>query len=433
MLQSKSRIFVFLVVMALLLALVACGGTETAPAEEAPAEEPAAEEAAPAEEEAPAEEPAAEEEAVEEVGTGLTMEAAQVASEFFSQDQYDRAMRQMTMEAEGPSDQPWIQMLEPEMADTSAWAKEGPYTFCFSNAGVNNPWRVVGYNTMLAEIDLHPEIEEWIHVDAEGSDEKQISDIADLIAGGNCDVLIVSPNTTAALTPAVEQACEELPVLVFDRGVFTECPVSFIQPIGGYAFGELGARYIIDNCGEECNVLALRILPGVDVLEERWASAKLAFEDAGDSINVVGVEFGDGDNAKVKSIVTDYLDRFGTIDAVWMDAGATAVAALEAFEDAGEPFPIIVGEDQQDFLQKWQDNDLSGISPTFPTFQWRTPIIAGLQIMNGEEVPSVWRLPQPPITNDNLDEFIQPNMPPLHYAMCGCEEMPDFPERWGGQ
>ncbi len=433
MLQSKSRIFVFLVVMALLLALAACGGTETAPVEEAPAEEPAAEEAAPAEEEAPAEAPAAEEEAAEEVGTGLTMEAAQVASEFFSQDQYDRAMRQMTMEAEGPADQPWIQMLEPEMADTSEWAKEGPYTFCFSNAGVNNPWRVVGYNTMLAEIDLHPEIEDWIQVDAEGSDEKQISDIADLIAGGNCDVLIVSPNTTAALTPAVEQACEELPVLVFDRGVFTECPVSFIQPIGGYAFGELGARYIIDNCGEECNVLALRILPGVDVLEERWASAKLAFEDAGDAINVVGVEFGDGDNAKVKSIVTDYLDRFGTIDAVWMDAGATAVAALEAFEDAGEPYPIIVGEDQQDFLQKWQDNDLSGISPTFPTFQWRTPIIAGLQIMNGEEVPSVWRLPQPPITNDNLDEFVQPNMPPLHYAMCGCEDMPDFPERWGGQ
>ena len=145
------------------------------------------------------------------------------------------------------------------------------------------------------------------------------------------------------------------------------------------------------------------------------------------------MEFGDGDNAKVNSIVTDYLDRFGRIDAVWMDAGATAVAALEAFEDAGQPYPIIVGEDQQDFLVKWQENDLSGISPTFPTFQWRTPIIAGLQIMNGEEVAAVWRLPQPTITNDNLDQYIQPNMPPLHYAMCGCEEMPDFPARWNGQ
>jgi ribose transport system substrate-binding protein len=333
--------------------------------------------------------------------------------------------------AEGPADEPWIQVLEAEFVDTSEYAKEGPYTFCFSNAGVNNPWRVVGWTTMQAEVDLHPEITELIHVDAEGSDEKQIADIADLVASGNCDVLIVSPNTTAALTPAVEQACEALPVIVFDRGVFTDCPVSFVQPIGGYAFGHVGAEYILDNCGDDCNVLALRILPGVDVLEERWAAAKLVFENS--NVNVIGVEFGDGDNAKVKSIVNDYLDRFGRIDAVWMDAGATAVAALEAFEDAGQPYPIIVGEDQQDFLVKWQENNLSGISPTFPTFQWRTPIIAALQIMNGEEVPAIWRLPQPTITNENLDQYVQPSMPPLHYAMCGCEAMPDFPDRWGGQ
>ncbi len=426
---NKKWLLTLIAILALLLTLVACSSSDTS--DETTADETVAEETT--DDETMAEDQS-DDAAMEEESSGSAMdsEAAMVADEFFSQEQYDRSMRQMTMQAEGPADQPWIQMLEPEMIDTSEYAKEGPYTFCFSNAGVNNPWRVVGYTTMLAEVDLHPEIEEFIHVDAEGSDEKQISDIADLVAGGNCDVLIVSPNTTAALTPAVEQACEELPVLVFDRGVFTECPVSFIQPIGGYAFGQAGAQYIIDNCEGDCNVLALRILPGVDVLEERWAAAKIAFEGA-DNINVVGVEFGDGDNAKVKSIVTDYLDRFGHIDAVWMDAGATAVAALEAFEDAGADYPIIVGEDQQDFLVKWQENGLSGISPTFPTFQWRTPIIAGLHVMNGEEVPAVWRLPQPTITNENLDTYVQPNMPPLHYAMCGCEDMPGFPENWGGQ
>ena len=79
---------------------------------------------------------------------------------FFSQEQYDRAMRQMTLTAEGPADSPGSRCLEPTYVDTSAYAKDGPYTFCFSNAGVNNPWRVVGYTTMLAEVDLHPEIAE---------------------------------------------------------------------------------------------------------------------------------------------------------------------------------------------------------------------------------------------------------------------------------
>jgi ribose transport system substrate-binding protein len=133
----------------------------------------------------------------------------------------------------------------------------------------------------------------------------------------------------------------------------------------------------------------------------------------------------------VKGIVSDYLDRFGTIDAVWMDAGASALAVIETFEDAGQPVPIMVGEDQQDFLAKWQADGLTAIAPTFPTFQWRTPIIAALQIMNGEPVPDVWRLPQPTVTQENLDEYVQPNMPPLHYAMCGCEDMPDFPQSLG--
>jgi len=415
--MTQKRIPVWLTLIAVLsMLLSACAAPAAAPAAEAPAAE------APA-----AEAPAAE-------AGGLQGQAAVVAPEFFSQEQYDRSMNDLTQTPSGPEGQPWLQMLgEPVMEDTSGFAKEGPYTICFSNAGVNNPWRVVGYTTMQAEVDLHPEIEEFIHVDAEGSDEKQIADIADLVAGGNCDALIVSPNTTAALTPAVEQACEALPVVVFDRGVFTDCPVSFVQPIGGYAFGHVGAQFVVDNCTEDpCNVLALRILPGVDVLEERWAAAKMLFEKS-PNINVIGVEFGDGDNAKVKSIVNDYLDRFGRIDAVWMDAGATAVAGLEAFEDAGQPYPIIVGEDQQDFLVKWQSEGITGIAPTFPTFQWRTAIIAAVQILKGESVPAVWRLPQPTITQENLDQYVQPNMPPLHYAMCGCEEMPDFPARWGGQ
>jgi ribose transport system substrate-binding protein len=429
------RWLVFALLVALLVTIAACGGN---------AQNNVVDEGANVEENVgnnteTADEPVEEEVAEEEVGTdaGLESDAAEVKSEFFSQEQYDRSLRQLELQASGEIDTTigeglWEQVLEPEWVDTSEYAKEGPYTFCFSNAGVNNPWRVVGYTTMQAEVDLHPEIEEFIHVDAEGSDEKQISDIADLVASGNCDVLIVSPNTTAALTPAVEQACEELPVVVFDRGVFTDCPVSFVQPIGGYAFGHAGAEFIAENCGDDCKVLALRILPGVDVLEERWAAAKIVFEEAG-NIDVIGVEFGDGDNAKVKSIVNDYLDRFGEIDAIWMDAGATAVAALEAFEDRGLDYPIMVGEDQQDFLVKWQEEGISGIAPTFPTYQWRTPIIAGMRILQGEQVPNVWRLPQFPVTQETLDQYVQPNMPPLHYAMCGCEGMPDFPERWGGQ
>ncbi|MDZ5698577.1 substrate-binding domain-containing protein [Chelativorans sp. M5D2P16] len=362
---------------------------------------------------------------------GLMVAGAWAQSPNFDDpEEFERQRQQLQMEPMGAEGEPWAQYLEDSMVDTSEYAKEGPYTVCFSNAGVNNPWRVVGWTNMQAEAELHPEIEELVHVDAEGSDDKQIADIGDLLAGGNCDIMIVSPNTTAALTPAVEQACQQMPVIVFDRGVNTDCPVTFIHPVGGYGFGIQGAEFVAENVDEGANVLMLRILPGVDVLETRFSAGRRIFEEAG--LNIVGAEFTDGDNAKTKSIVQDYIQR-GPIDAVWMDSGATAVAAIEAFEDNGLEVPVFVGEDQQDFLQKWKAMGLTAIAPTYPTYQWRTPIIAALKILNGEEVPGPeWVLPQPAITAETLDDYVNETMPPLHYAMCGCEELPGYPERWGG-
>lgn len=364
------------------------------------------------------------------VGLLLGTNAFAQAPNFDDPVEFERQRELLTATPMGPEGMPWEQYLVDTMADTAQFKKDGPYTVCFSNAGVNNPWRVVGFTNMTQEVALHDDIAEFIHVDAEGSDDKQISDIDDLLAGGKCDILIVSPNTTAALTPAVEKACAVLPVIVFDRGVNTDCAVSFIHPVGGYGFGIQGADFIADNVEPGGNVLMLRVIPGVDVLETRYSGGKRVLEEAG--FNIVGAEFTDGDNAKTKLIVEDYLAR-GSIDAVWMDAGATAVAAVEAFQEGGYDIPVFVGEDQQDFLQTWQAHGLTAIAPSWPTYQWRTPIIAALRVLKGEAIPGPeWILPQPAITMQNLDSYVNAKMPPLHYALCGCEGMPNYPAAWGG-
>ncbi|MEU5941912.1 ABC transporter substrate-binding protein [Micromonospora sp. NPDC047548] len=361
--------------------------------------------------------------------TGKSSSSDAGKSKFFDQAEYNRQLAFRDAKPEGPDGKPWEQMLQPELVDTAKFAKPGGnYTLCFSNAAVNNPWRQVGYKTMQQEVKLHPEITTFTVLDAEAKDDKQISDIQSLSAK-NCAAIIISPNTTATLTPAVEQACATgVPVIVFDRGVNTSCPVTFIHPIGGFAFGADGAEFLKEKVKPGGKILALRILPGVDVLEQRWAAANEIF--AGSGLKVVGVEFTDGDAAKTKSIVADYIQREGQIDGVWMDAGATSVAAVEAFQDAGVDVPAIVGEDQQDFLRLWVDEGLAAVAPTYPTYQWRTPVIAALKILKGEQVPKEWVLPQPRITGDNVKEYVKQDMPPLHYAMCGCEDMPGYPGPW---
>ncbi|RKS05682.1 monosaccharide ABC transporter substrate-binding protein (CUT2 family) [Nocardiopsis sp. Huas11] len=363
-------------------------------------------------------------------GTGLTPD-----EEWFDQEEFDAQLAQRDIEPEGDPEQPWLQAIEPEWTDTGEFAADDPgdSTVCFSNASVSNPWRVTGFITMEQQVEALQEegrIGEFRVSDAADDDNQQISDIQAFVDAGDCDAIIISPSTTATLTPAVETACESgVPVIVFDRGVNTDCMVTFIHPIGGYAYGADAAEFLVDELEPGSTVLALRILPGVDVLEHRWAAAQTIFDDS--ELEVLGFEFTGGDGAQIKDLVSQHLQR-GSVDGIWMDAGDGAVAGLEAFEDAGQPYPVIAGEDELSFMRKWDEEDITAIAPVYSNFQWRTPVLAASMILAGEEVPSEWVLPQEPIREDELPDYLERNadMPSLHYAKFGGEDLPGFPEAW---
>ena len=220
--------------------------------------------------------------------------------------------------------------------DTSQYKKPGPYRLCFSTPASKIPGASLasghaGASRRAEATSRRPP------GGCQGKDDKQISDINSFVSGGSCDFLIVSPNTTAALTPAVEAACKKLPVMVFDRGVLTAMPGDLRQSDRRLRLGHPDRQFHRREAAEGRQGAGLRILPGVDVLETRWSAANRIFKEKG--INVVGAEFTGGDNAKTKSIVEDYIRRFGNIDAIWMDAGATSVAAHRGIRGRGPAQP----------------------------------------------------------------------------------------------
>ncbi len=353
-------------------------------------------------------------------------------SEWFVQADFDRQDEQRSATFEGDPEQPWLQYIDGPMTDTAAFASTGPKKVCFANASISNPWRQTGWITMQQQLQVLTDagvISSMETRDAQDSDDTQIADIDYFISEGNCDAFVISPNSTAAMTPAVERACETgKPVIVFDRGVQTNCPTTFIHPIGGYAWGIDTADFLVANLQEGDKVVALRILPGVDVLETRWAAAKKIFDEEGIEAKDY---FTDADPTKIKQIVTDAINQDG-VKGVWMDAGDGAVAAIEAFEDANVDLPIITGEDEMSFMRKWEATGLTGLAPVYSNFQWRTPLLAVQKIFAGESVPTEWVLPQVPIAEDERAAYLAANegMPDGHYAKFGGEDLPGFPQAW---
>jgi len=366
---------------------------------------------------------------VEDPGTGGD-DADSV--EWFDQEVYDRQLAQLEADPEGPEGEPYLQYIDPEMIDTAQYASPGAKKACFSNASIGNPWRQTGWITMneqLKVLQASGAISEMETRDAQDSDDTQIADIDYFIEEGNCDAYIISPNSTAAMTPAVERACATgKPVIVFDRGVQTDCQTTFIHPVGGFAWGIESATFLIDNLEEGDKVVALRILPGVDVLEQRWAAAERLFDDSG----IEAVDYFTGaDPSEIKKIISDELAK-GDVQGVWMDAGDGAVAAIEAFEDAGVDYPVMTGEDELSFLRKWDETGLTGLGTVYSNFQWRTPLLAMQMIFAGEQIPKEWVLPQRSIQEDELQDALVANdgMPDGHYARFGGEDLPGYPTVW---
>ena len=361
-----------------------------------------------------------------------TTEEGSSSEEWFVQADYDEQEQQMSATFEGSPEEPWLQYIDGEMTDTSEFATQESMKVCFANASISNPWRQTGWITMNQQLEVLQDskvISEMETRDAGDDDNTQIADIDYFISEGNCNVFIISPNSTAALTPAVERACETgKPVIVFDRGVETDCATTFIHPIGGYAWGIATANFLVDNLEEGDRVIALRILPGVDVLETRWAAAEKIFEENGIEAED---HFTGADPAEIKKIITDALVQ-GDVDGVWMDAGDGAVAAIEAFEDQGVDYPVMTGEDEMSFLRAWDETGLTGLAPVYSNFQWRTPLLAVEKIANGEAVPAEWVLPQEPITEDERSAYLEANdgMPEGHYAKFGGEDLPGYPDVW---
>ena len=164
MFKKKLLVVVSLILVAA-FALSACGGTT-------PAEEVVVEEA----EEVVVEEAEAEEEAVVAESAGLQMEAAAVVEAFWSDEEYQESITWTDADVLNPEAPLYLQSLLDDKVDTAQYKMEAPYDVCFSNAGVNNTWRVTGYVTMREQVEqLRTEglVNNFIHVDAEGSDEKQ--------------------------------------------------------------------------------------------------------------------------------------------------------------------------------------------------------------------------------------------------------------------
>ena len=102
-------------------------------------------------------------------------------------------------------------------SDQVAGGDKVKYLIGVSQANLIEPWRILMNEEIKDEAVNHKDLR-LIFTDAVQSSNKQIKDVEELLAQG-IDLLIISPNDSAALTPIVAEAYKKIPVIVLDRAV----------------------------------------------------------------------------------------------------------------------------------------------------------------------------------------------------------------------
>ncbi|NEX17284.1 MAG: hypothetical protein C1943_11770 [Halochromatium sp.] len=266
----------------------------------------------------------------------------------------------------------------------------------FSQATTHEPWRIMFNKELRDEAALHPEIDLLVR-DGEDRVDKQITDVAELIAA-QVDALLISPKVSGPLTPIVSQAFNQgIPVFVLDRDLEND---RYTQFIGGdnLEIGRAAGRYAVDLLGGpgQARGILVEIRGGMGATPARQRHR--GFQD------MIAVEPGiqvvepprDGDWKQDLGyeIMVDALAKYPQIDLVYAHNDPMAYGAYLAARDAGR-------EQDMDFIgidglpeegKQWVDEGILSA-----TFLYQTPgaeaIRQALRFLRGEAVEKRLILP----------------------------------------
>ena len=202
-------------------------------------------------------------------------------------------------------------------------------------------WRAKMNDEINREIMFHEDAVVEIR-SADDSNTKQIEDIKYFVENG-FDIIIVSPNESAALTPVVKEVYEQgMPVVIFDRNINGNTYTARIG-VDDECLGRSAAHYALHILGEGAKAIEIFGLKGSTPAEGRHNGFVKEFEDNGGIILASGP--GNWNNEDAMTVVDSLLREYQDVDLIYAHNDRMAIGASEVARRHGRDSIHIIGID----------------------------------------------------------------------------------------
>ena len=214
------------------------------------------------------------------------------------------------------------------------------YRICVSQCSQDD-WRMKMNDEINREILLHDDATVEI-CSADDSSEKQIADIRRFMQGP-CDILIVSPNEAAALTPVIKEVYERgTPVIVFDRNINGDTYTARIG-VDDVGLGRAAARYAQHLIGTRGKVIEIYGLPGSTPAEDRHKGFTAQLQAQGGTI--LASAAADWKKEEAARAADSLLNLYPDAQLIYAHNDRMAIGASEAARAKGRRDIRIIGID----------------------------------------------------------------------------------------
>ena len=202
-------------------------------------------------------------------------------------------------------------------------------------------WRTKMNDEINREIMFHEDAVVEIR-SADDNNERQISDIR-YFADNDFDIIIVSPNEAAALTPIIKEVYERgIPVVVFDRNINGDTYTARIG-VDDEGLGRSAAHYALHMLGSEAKAIEIYGLSGSTPAEGRHKGFVGEFEAGGGTV-LAGVP-GNWNKEDAVQVVDSLLTVYPDVDLIYAHNDRMAIGASEVASRRGRRDIKIIGID----------------------------------------------------------------------------------------
>lgn len=256
----------------------------------------------------------------------------------------------------------------------------------FSISTLNNPFFVTmaeGAEEKAAELGIEINV-----VDAGNDPAKQSTDIEDLINTG-IDVLIVNPEDSASVGPAVQSAIDNgIRVIAIDREV-EGAEVDVFIGTDNVAAAQSAGEELLNYLDADDEVVILEGVPGASSAIDRNEGFLNAIED---NVNIVASQTANFDRTEALTVTENLLQAHPNVRAIVAANDEMALGAIEAVNGAnwvpGEDILITGFDANDDAINAVEEGTMLLTVEQRPDLMGEIGVETALSLFEGEEVDS---------------------------------------------